>query len=310
MLHFGASSRSRTAFLLVPAALSLALSLPAFASPYKKGPAPKYYAFKLSHAPLATPHPGPSVVLYLPKSYKKTGKLNLIVHFHGLWNCVSATVEGKNGSCGGRAAQGHNLIAQVEAARVNAAFVAIEVAYSSSSTSAGKLSEEGYFSDLIDELIGKIGGYAGRRYSRYDLGRVYLTSHSSYWPTAEVLAYGNVPISGVLLFDSFYPNKNKRGPKDDACYKRYLDWVYANAHGKLMVVYTNGGGTKSTSQTLARDVIAAYGVGNVYHERHLKDSQAMSSAGLRKPFVFVNSGYNHDDSVRKWYAAFLRNSGL
>ncbi len=289
----------------------LSLAAPVLAKPPAKAAASKRHTFKLQNEPLAAPNPGPTALIHLGKGFKKDGPLNLVVHFHGIWNCISVDAEAKNASCSGKPGTQHNMIGQVDASGVNAVFVGLEVAYASNNTNSGKLANDGFFSSMIDELLPLIGKLAGRSYSKDDLGKVILTSHSGgYNVLADVLAHGSVPIAGVLLFDSLYPNKNKKGPKDDQCFGKYMTWVQANTDGKLMVVYTNQGGTKVNSQQLAKDVAAAVGKDKVYDERKAKDAAAMKNAGLDKPFVFVNSAFAHDDSVRNWYAAFLKHAGL
>src|SRR4051794_15437039 len=106
------------------AALALLCSFAVSAAPA----AVKRATYKLSNEPFAGT-PGPSALVHLAKGFKKTGPLNLIVHFHGIQNCVSSTVETSAGKCGAKPSTAHNLIGQVDASGVNAAFVALEVQY-------------------------------------------------------------------------------------------------------------------------------------------------------------------------------------
>jgi hypothetical protein len=292
---------------LAPLAFVLCAALSASAAPA----APKRNTFKLTNEPL-TPNPGPSALVHLPKGFKSDGPLNLIVHFHGIQNCVSVTVEGKNGNCAkGSFNQGHNLIAQADASGVNAALVALEVAFNKNNTDPGKLATSGFFAQVIDELLPKIGQLAGREYSRDDLGKIILTSHSGgYMALCETLANAGLPISGVLLFDSLYPNKKKKGPKDDACFNKYVDWVKNNADGRFGIVYTTQGGTMANSQQMSTDIKAMVDAGDYWDERKKPDAQILKASELGRRFVFVKTGVAHDDSVRKYYAAMLGKLGL
>ena len=278
----------------------------ALAAPIKRN------TFKLSNEPLAAPNPGPTVLVHLGKGFKKDGPLNLIVHFHGIWNCVSVTAESKPGKCKpGTNSQGHNLIASVDSAKVNAALVLVEVAFNSSNTNPGKLAQDGFFASMIDELLPKIGTLAGKSYSRDNLGKLFLTSHSGgYAALCESLAHGGLPVSGVLLFDSLYPSK-KPGAKDIGCFSKYVQYAKDNADsGRLGVVYTAGGGTLANSQQLSADVKALVPAGKYWDERKKADAQILKSPELGRPFVFVKTGVIHDESVRKYFAPMLSKLGL
>lgn len=270
----------------------------------------KRATFKLSNEPFAG-NPGPSALVHLAKGFKKTGPLNLIVHFHGIQNCVSSTVEASAGKCGAKPATAHNLIGQVDASGVNAAFVAVEVQYNKTNTDAGNLANDGFFGDLIDELLPKIGSLAGRNYTRRDIGKLVLTSHSGgYAALCESLAKGGVPVSAVLLFDSLYANPKKTGAKEDQCFNKYVDFVKGKSSARLAVVYTNQGGTKVNSQELAAKVKPLVDASAYWDERKKNDAQIMKAGELGRRAVFVLTGYVHDDSVRKYYAPMLGKLGL
>ena len=299
---------------ILVAALALSLATPSLAGPPKK-PAPKApasarHTYKLTHEPI-TPNPGPSVLIHLMKGFKKSGPLNLVVYFHGIMNCIESTVEAKAGACKGGGGTAHGIINHADASSANAVLIALEMAHKKNNTDTGHLAEDGYFGQIIDEVLPKIGALAGRNYSRDDLGKVVLASHSGgYAAVGDVLAHGGMEIAGVLLFDSLYSNPKKTGPKERACYDKYLTWAKSHTDGKLAIVYTKNGGTLANSQALAADVTAAVGAGSVFDKRTLPDAKAMKSAGLNKPFVFVKSGFVHDDSVRFWLQSFLQHAGL
>jgi len=281
-------------------ALTLLLCAPALAAPART-------TVKLSHEPM-TPNPGPSALIHLGKGFKKTGPLNLIVHFHGILNCISVTVEDKGGSCRGKGAQGHKLISQVDASGVNAVFIALEVAYAQNNTNPGKLAQDGFLRSIIEELLPKIGELADREYSMSDVKKVALTSHSGgYAALCESLARGKVNVTAVLLFDSLYPNKKKKGPKDDQCFNKYVSFAKAKkGTGQLKVVYTQMGGTMANSQALSADVKAAVHKNRYYDDRKGADAALMKKSELARPFVFLRTSATHDDSVRKWYEPLLR----
>ena len=272
---------------------------------------PKRNTFKLTNEPAAIPNPGPTALVHVGKGFKKDGPLNLVVHFHGIWNCVSATAEDTITKCGAKNGTPHKLISQFDASKINAVLVLIEVAYNANNTNPGKLSNDGFFASMIDELLPKIGGLTGKTVSRDDLGRVILTSHSGgYMALCETLAHAGTPISGVLLFDSLYPNKKKKGPKDDACFNKYVQFVKDNPDGSLGVVYTSQGGTMANSQQLGADVKALVPANQFWAEAKKTDAQIAKAPELSRRFVFFHTGVVHDESVRKYFGTLLSKLNL
>src|SRR3954469_14565441 len=75
------------------------------------------------------PFPGtPNALVHLAKGFDPSGKLNLVVHYHGWANCIQNDGEKTGRACtsGGSVRVAHNLIAQADASGVNAALVLIE----------------------------------------------------------------------------------------------------------------------------------------------------------------------------------------
>ena len=268
------------------------------------GPASKRNVFTLKNAPQGGPFP--SALVHLPTGFRKSGKLNLVVYFHGNGNCISVTVEAKNAPCkkGGPARTAHDLIGQIDKSGVNAAFVAIERAFDAGSAS-GNLSQAGFFKKMILELLPKIGTLAGRSYSAGNLGKIVIASHSGgYNAAADVATKGGLPIHEVLLFDSIY------GRIPD-----FESWIKGDlGKRRFHVVYTKVGGTNVNSQKVAKDIKAAVSdaglpADTLTDERTKKDA-AFTGEALDAPLVFFQSGVGHDPSVVLWFGKMLTHAGL
>ena len=258
------------------------------------------HLYTLQHAPFPGSHP--TALVHLGKGFKAQGPLHLVVHFHGWANCIETDVEAADGPCtpGGPARVAHDLIGQLDASGADAVLVAVERAFDQSSSADGRLSEPGFFRQLILELLPQIGALAGRAYGEKDLGAMVLSSHSGgYRAVGDVLEKGGLSplVRAVLLFDSLYGSV-----------PQYTAWLRGDlAHRRLAIVYTDGGGTKAGSQALATQVqgwarAARLPAGAVLDDR---STGTLGPAAFGAPLFFKRSALAHDATVQYYFSRLV-----
>ena len=261
---------------------------------------PPRHLYTLQHAPFPGSHP--TALVHLGKGFRAAGPLNLVVHFHGWSNCIENDVEAASSACtpGGPARIAHNLIAQLDASGANAALVSIERAFDQANSADGRLSEAGFFRQLVLELLPQIGQLAGRAYTEADLGSLVLSSHSGgYVAVGDVLEKGGLTplVRTVLLFDSLYGSV-----------PQYTAWLQGDlAHRRLAVVYTDGGGTKATSQALATQVKAWARAAGLQAGAVLDDrtTGTLAPAAFGAPLFFKRSALAHDATVQYYFSRLV-----
>jgi hypothetical protein len=261
---------------------------------------PPRHLYTLQHAPFPGSHP--TALVHLGKGFKAAGPLNLVVHFHGWSNCIANDVEASGSACtpGGPVRTAHNLIAQLDASGANAALVAVERAFDQATSVDGRLSEAGFFRQMILELLPQIGLLAGRTYTEADLGRLVLSSHSGgYIAVGDVLEKGGLTanVRTVLLFDSLYGSV-----------PQYTAWLKGDlAHRRLSIVYTDGGGTKANSQALATQVqgwarAAGLAAGAVLDDR---TTGTLAPAAFGAQLFFKRSALAHDATAQYYFSRLV-----
>jgi hypothetical protein len=293
--------------------LALALSLPALAAP------PKRTTFVLQHQPMALKFkpPPPTVLVHFAKGWQQNGAQNLIFHFHGIMNCVAATVEKTGSVCPGSGpGTPHNLIEQLDKSGANAILVAVEVAYRQNNTDAGNLVKQGFFGSMVDDTLKAINGLKGTSYSRSDIGKLILTSHSGgYEALIESAVNGGVDVAAIFLMDSLYPDKAKcsKNPrackpadklKNDDCFKKYFDWVKGGDSRRFIDIYSQMGGTLKNSQQLATDLAGAGLTVETLKSAKQNDKKVADSV-LDNQILFLYSNNIHDQIPREWFGRVI-----
>lgn len=207
----------------------------------------------LDNAAFAQTPSHPSVLVFAPKGFDPTQKLQIIVYIHGHNNCVTNVLGATDSSCDSAkktpTRSASHLAAQVSAAAKNVLLILPEVAYDMASSDPGKLGEKNGFSKFLQEVLGKLPDEIGKK-TLADVATVTVASHSGgYWATASIATQGGVPIEQIWLLDSLYGS-----------YPSYVDWIQSNVAGlsgaskwnhRFFTVYTDGGGTMALSQQLA-----------------------------------------------------------
>ncbi|MEI7892330.1 MAG: hypothetical protein WCI05_04535 [Myxococcales bacterium] len=274
------------------------------------------YLFNLDAAPF--PNTGhPDVAVHVPSGFDPLDRPGVIVFFHGFSNCVANVVGAVNSPCtsGGPARPALHLAEQLEAARVNALLVALQLRYDMRSGDVGQLAQPGQLRLLLSELlVGPLAPVLGYGLTVEQLDRVVVATHSGgYRAAAAVVQTGGVAsLFEVDLYDSLYGEM-----------ATYDAWVLANlarfgpnrADGvRFTDVYTAGGGTAVYSRAMASRVAGWIGdAGLPWRDAALAvdDTTAtLTDAQVAAPLLFKLTAVAHDDIPRVTFERFARAAGF
>jgi len=235
----------------------------------------------------AADHYGDSTVaLFIPRGFRETGSVDFVVHFHG-WN---NTVAGTLGT--------FRLAEQLVTSGKNAVLVVPEGPRNAPDSFGGKLEDAGGFQRFMDEVIATLRARAVLKSEDSSVGRIVLSGHSGgYHVIAGILDHGGRPKNAdeVWLFDALY------GQVDS-----FVKWADA-AHGRLLNLYTDHGGTKEESEKL-RARLQDRGT-PVYAAEEL----AVLPERLKTArFIFLHTDLGHNDVLdkRNQFVLFLKASVL
>lgn len=227
-----------------------------------------------------------TVALFIPKGFRETERIDFVVHFHGWHNSVA-------GALGT-----FRLIEQFAASGKNAVLVVPEGPRHAPDSFGGKLEDADGFARFIAEVVATLRTRAGFERKEFSVGRVILSGHSGgYRVIAGILDRGGLPKNAdeVWLFDGLY------GRVDS-----YLAWA-DRTHGRLINLYTDGGGTKDESEKLKARLIAR-GTAVLAVEETAVVANTLKGA----PFIFIHTELGHNDVVSKrdQFTLFLKTSVL
>jgi hypothetical protein len=174
-----------------------------------------------------------SVALFIPKGFRPTDAVDFVVHIHGWWNNIDTALT-------------HYLLPQQLAeSGKNAILVVPEGPRNAPDYFWGKLEDPGGFKKFIEDAADYLFR-AGKTTTR-NVGNVILSGHSgAYHAISYALMQGGVSekIREVYLFDALYGQTEK-----------FAHWI-DHAQGKLVVIYTDSGGTKHETEGLMEDLRA------------------------------------------------------
>ena len=269
----------------------------------------------------AAPFPGtghPDVAVHVPRGFDTRGRIGLVVFFHGFDNCVANVIGPADSPCspGGPARTALHLVAQLDAARVNAILVAVQLRFEQATGDPGQLTKAGDLRDLLHELLTEhldaalvAGG--GRAIDLADVERVVIGSHSGgYQAAAMAISVGSVAqIREVDLYDSLYGDTAQFDGWMKPAIARF-DVAKPDAL-RFTDVYTTGGGTAANSRAMeARAKGWLDGVG-LSASLYFDDTTATpTAADYGKPVVFKLSGLAHVDVPRYYFGRFLAVAGF
>ena len=227
-----------------------------------------------------------TVALFIPKGFRETGRVDVVIHFHGWTNTVAGTLGG------------FHLVEQLVSSGKNAILIVPEGPHDAPDSFGGKLEDRDGFRRFMAEVITVLRDHAGFQSRDFSVGRIILSGHSGgYHVIAGILDRGGLPKNAdeVWLFDALY------GQVDS-----FVKWS-DRTHGRLLTFYTDHGGTKEESEKLQARLKPRGAA--VY-----TTEEAAVDAGKLKTgqFVFIHTDLAHAEVAdkRSEFELFLKTSGL
>jgi hypothetical protein len=181
------------------------------------------HRYKDAHFPADKHYSDGTVALFVPRGFHETGRVDLVVHFHGWRNSVSGAL------------RDFQLIEQLVASRRNAVLIVPQGPQNAPDSAGGKLEDPGGFSRFTDEALATLRQRARFAQTNFILGDIILSGHSGgYRVISSILEHGGLTarVKEVWLFDALYAQAD-----------RFLAWS-EKPGGRLLNIYTDGGGTK------------------------------------------------------------------
>ncbi len=248
----------------------------------------------------------PDVGVHVPPGFDATRRPGVVVYFHGWNGCVQAALGDDDLPCSdvGDPRPASHLAAQLDAARVNAILVAVELRADLPTGEPGQLATLGGLRALLRELFDEHLNAALGHPCALDvdaLDRVVIVAHSGgYQAAATVLGMGDVPaITEVVLLDALYGA--------DEVFTRWVADARFDASRRLVDLYTCCGGTLERSRALAglaRETATA----EVFDDDG-GDSEP-TSAALALPLVFERVPRPHGDLPAAYLRPILEAAGF
>jgi uncharacterized protein YraI len=269
--------------------------------------------FKLTHGAFPTSS-HPDVAVHFPPGFSPSQQPSLVAFFHGWDNCVKNAIGAVDSACapGGPKRVALHLAEQLDAAKVNAVLVAVELAFDTQSGAPGKLANAGEFKAMLVELIDlHLNPLLSSPLSLGSMDRIVLASHSGgYTALAKVIEVGGVPVDEVVLYDSLYGQ-----------YPTYSKWIKSqitrfspNSAQPLRFsnIWTSGGGTATLSKQLEQEVATALGQAGLSSSLFYQSttSHTPNASELAHPVVFAYSGLSHYGVPLYFFQHTLEQSGM
>ncbi len=257
----------------------------------------------------------PDVAVHIPPGFDATRQPGLVLYFHGWQGCVAAAVSAQDVPCDDDASGLHiaaDLANQVDAARVNALLVAVELRFDQATGEPGRLAIPAGARELLRELFAEhLSAWLGCPLDVDALDRIVIIAHSGgYQAAAGVLVAGDLPQVGeVILLDALYGAEDifRRWIADDI---RRFD-TRAAAPLRFVDLYTCCGGTTALSQTLADMVrldLERANLADALHDDDVDDDPPPSSFAV--PVVFQRVRDAHGDLPRLYVRRLLEASAF
>ncbi len=227
-----------------------------------------------------------TVALFIPRGFRETGTVDLVIHFHGWTNTVAGTLTT------------FHLVEQLIASGKNAVLVIPEGPSNAPDSFGGKLEDADGFKRFMAEVVTTLRARANFKSPDFSVGRIILSGHSGgYRVIAGILDRGGLAKNAdeVWLFDALY------GRTDS-----FLAWA-DRTRGRLINIYTDHGGTKEESEKLQSRLTTR---GTPFL---LTEETSLTAAALRQtPLIFIHTDLAHAEVAdkRQQFALFLKTSVL
>jgi len=245
----------------------------------------------------------PDVAVHVPPGFDATRRPGVVVYFRGWNGCVQVALGDDDLPCSedGEVRAASHLAAQLDAARVNALLVAVELRADQPTGEPGQMATLGGLRALLHELFAEHLSAALGEDCALDvdaLDRVVVVAHSGgYQAAAAVLAMGDVPsITEVVLLDALYGA--------DEVFARWLRDPGFDAPRRFVDLYTCCGGTLEHSRTLAA---LAHDAGRPILD---DDSDSELSDTLERPLVFKRVPRAHAELPDAYFRPVVAAAGF
>ena len=227
-----------------------------------------------------------TVAFFIPRGFRETGAIDVVIHFHGWTNTVAGILTT------------FHLVEQLVASGKNAILVIPEGPHNAPDSFGGKLEDPDGFKRFMAEVVVTLRARADFKTKDFSVGRIILSGHSGgYRVIAGILDRGGLPKNAdeVWLFDALY------GRTDS-----FLAWA-DRTRGRLLNIYTDHGGTKEESEKLQARLTARATPFLAVEEA------ALTADALRhNQFIFIHTDLAHAEVAdkRHQFALFLKTSVL
>jgi hypothetical protein len=235
----------------------------------------------------ATQHYSDSTVaIFVPKGFRETPRVDVVVHFHGWGNSVEGTL------------RQFKLIEQFVESSKNAILVVPEGPKHASDSAGGKLEDPDGFKRFTGELTVALRAHAGFANKELTLGQIILSGHSGgYKVISSILDRGGMSaqVSEVWLFDALYAETEK-----------YLAW-WDRQQGRLLNIYTENGGTKDDTEAMMALLKKRNTPFLAKPDAEVTPEELKSG---KLVFLYTDLGHNDVLERRKTFCQFLKTSAL
>ncbi|MGB2867903.1 MAG: hypothetical protein WBD36_05590 [Bacteroidota bacterium] len=225
-----------------------------------------------------------SVAIFIPKDFKKTASVDLVIHFHGWYNNID-TVLARYG-----------FVRQFSESGKNAVLVVPEGPKNAPDSFGGKLEDENGLKVFVSEVLDTL--FRRSVIATKVPGNIILSGHSGgYRVMSSILMRGGLTdhIREVYLFDALYGQTEK--------FAYWLD----HTGGKLVNIYTDSGGTKAESENLMAD-LRGWNIPFLSDEENLVTPDELRTQRI----IFLHTRLEHDEVLQRHgsFRTFLRASLL
>jgi hypothetical protein len=277
------------------------------------GPLPQILTYELRSG--AFPGSGgPDVAVHVPPGFDATRRPGLVVYLHGWTGCVAAAVGDDDTSCsaGGDPRPAAALARQIDAAKVNALLVAVELRADMPTGEPGQLAMPGGLREMLQELFSEhLTDPLGCTLEIDALERVIVIAHSGgYQAAASVIEFGDVSqITEVDLLDGLYG-------AEDVFYRWLREGITQfdpriGGPRRFVDLYTCCGGTLERSREMANqaraEAVASGSEGALYDDDSDLD---LREDVLAHPIVFKRVPRAHGELPRAYAQALIASAGF
>jgi hypothetical protein len=255
----------------------------------------------------------PDVELHVPAGFDASRRPGVLLYVPGWMGCAAAALASQDTPCreGGDPRPAASIAAQVDAARVNAVVIAVELRADMPTGEPGQLSTPGMLRRLLKDVFAEGRDAVGCSIDVEQIDRVVVVAHSGgYQAAAAAISAGDVPqIREVVLLDALY-----------GAQEAFARWVRDAAAGfasstpeasrlRWVDLYTCCAGTAEPSKALAHTLapsLAAAG-GEVTLDDGTGDLEAPT---LDRSVVFKRVPRPHAELPRTYLRAVVEAAGF